>query len=96
MSRRSSSSFLEMPPHLTILMARALDRRREQRKLRWERTYNFSYGSQLRLLQRLNEHPPSLPEQQVREIYDATAKQYPQIFRVYPFEGWVSLSIRDT
>lgn len=55
----------------------------------WERTYNFIYGSQLRLLQRLNENPPSLPEQQVRAMYDATAKQYPQIFRVYPFEGWI-------
>lgn len=70
--------------HLIPLLAAALIRES------WERTYLWIFGTQIRLLQKLNESPQGLTEEEVRDIYKTGASQYPEIYRAFPFENWIA------
>jgi len=70
--------------HLIPLLAGALIRES------WERIYLWIFGTQMRLLQKLNESPQGLTEEEVRDIYQTGASQYPEVYRAYPFENWLA------
>ena len=70
--------------HLIPLLAAALIRES------WERTYLWIFGTQMRLLQKLNESPQGLTEEEVRDIYQTGTSQYPEVYRAYPFENWIA------
>jgi hypothetical protein len=70
--------------HLIPLLAAALIRES------WERTYLWIFGTQIRLLQKLNESAQGLTEGEVRGIYQTGTSQYPEVYRAYPFENWIA------
>ncbi|HEY6421323.1 MAG TPA: hypothetical protein VIX59_20180, partial [Candidatus Binataceae bacterium] len=55
----------------------------------WERTYALIFGSQIRLLQSINENYTGLPEEEAEATYRAAAEQHPEIYNRYPFENWI-------
>lgn len=74
----------EREEHLVSLLAAALIREA------WERTYLWIFGTQMRLLQKLNETPQGLREEEDRGIYQIGASQYPEVFKAYSFENWIA------
>jgi hypothetical protein len=68
--------------YLVRLLAAALTRE-------WfERIYSFILGSQIRLLQKLNEMSPGLTEEEVKSFYQSAATQFPEIYQSFKFEDW--------
>lgn len=70
--------------HLVPLLAAALIREW------WGRIYLLIFGSQVRLLQKLNEAPQGLIEEEVRKLYLVGASRSPDCYRTYTFESWIS------
>ncbi|MEY9428868.1 hypothetical protein ABH975_004183 [Bradyrhizobium ottawaense] len=54
----------------------------------FERTYNFIFGSQLLLLERLNSSPLSLDD--LKEFYERGKTAFPEIYKTYTFEQWLA------
>lgn len=54
----------------------------------WVRIYSWIFGSQMRLLQKLNELQQGLTEEEARGIYQIGANQYHEFYRAYTFENW--------
>lgn len=69
--------------HLIPLLAAALTRES------WERIYLWIFGSQIRLLLKLNESPQGMTEAEVRGIYQTGVDQNPETYHAYPFENWI-------
>jgi hypothetical protein len=55
----------------------------------WERIYLLILGSQMRLLQNLNQSPAGLTEHDVRLIYQTALTQQPDLYQPVPFESWI-------
>src|SRR5262249_23768495 len=68
---------------LVRLLAAALTRES------FERIYLFILGSQIRLLQKLNEMSPGLTEEEVESFYQSAVTQFPQIYQTFKFEDWM-------
>jgi len=56
----------------------------------WERIYLLIFGSQIRLLQNLNQSPGGLAEPDAREMYRSGATQQPELYQAVPFESWMT------
>ena len=55
----------------------------------WERTYALIFGSQIRLLQSINENATGLAEEEANAAYRVAAEQYPEVYAHFTFEDWV-------
>jgi hypothetical protein len=55
----------------------------------WERTYALIFGSQIRLLQSINETFGGLEEEEADAAYHVAAEQYPEVYAQFPFENWI-------
>jgi hypothetical protein len=55
----------------------------------WERTYALIFGSQIRLLQSINENGTGLAEEEANAAYRVAAEQYPEVYAHFTFEDWV-------
>jgi hypothetical protein len=51
-----------------------------------ERTYNFIFGSQIALLERLNSGPLSIDD--LKGFYDRAKAAFPEIYKSYEFQHW--------
>jgi hypothetical protein len=56
----------------------------------WERIYLLIFGSQMRLLQILNQTPGGLPEHDIRSVYEAGASDHRDLYKAITFESWMS------
>ena len=56
----------------------------------WGRIYTLIFGSQLRLLQKLNESRQGLTEEEVKSFFEKGASEYPAVYQAYPFESWIA------
>ena len=56
----------------------------------WGRIYLLIFGSQMRLLQSLNQSPGGLTEGEVRPIYQTGATQQPELYNAVTFESWMT------
>jgi hypothetical protein len=56
----------------------------------WERVYLLIFGSQIRLLQSLNQAPTGLPEHDARAIYQTAVTQQAELYQEVPFESWTA------
>jgi hypothetical protein len=56
----------------------------------WERVYLLIFGSQIRLLQSLNQSLGGLPEAEARAIYETAMTQLPELYKETPFESWIA------
>jgi hypothetical protein len=58
----------------------------------WERVYLLIFGSQIRLLQKLNESPQGIAGEEIRDIYQTAASQYHDFYRNFTFENWINFT----
>lgn len=54
----------------------------------FERTYNFIFGSQILLLERLNSSPLSMDD--LKQFYERARDAFPEIYKNYTFEQWLN------
>ena len=53
-----------------------------------ERIYQELWGSQLSALQLINQHSAEIAPDAVRLFYEEAKKEWPELYREYPFEEW--------
>lgn len=56
----------------------------------WGRIYLLIFGSQIQLLQSLNQSPGGLAKAEVRAIYQTGMTQQPQLYSAVTFESWMT------
>lgn len=56
----------------------------------WERIYLLIFGSQIRLLQNLNQLPDGLAESEARKMHQSAATQQPELYQRVSFDSWIS------
>lgn len=59
----------------------------------FERTYRLIYGSQIRLLHKLNYSPEK--SQDVKYLYDNAANYFPETYKDYPYEDYLKFLVTE-
>lgn len=58
--------------------------------LQWEQIERMIYGSQLSILVEMNARPNGLSVEDIKSVFDAAAKQFPDTYKNYGFSDYVN------